>query len=96
MPWLSAVPSVLLQMMAGQEAAGALADLVFGAANPSGKLPLSFPTSVNDTWLSGPGGGPVNPAQYPGLPRDNGTWFEAAYSEGLFMGYRWYDAQVRV
>lgn len=86
MPWLGDVPSVLQQGLAGQEAGAALARLLFGAVSPSGKLPLSFPASEDDTWIQ-------DPAQYPGLPGADG-WQHAAYSEGLEMGYRWYDARA--
>ena len=40
---------------------------LFGLSNPSARLTISFPTSNNDTWLSPPGGGPVNPESYPGV-----------------------------
>jgi beta-glucosidase len=69
MPWVDAVPAVLLQLLPGQEAGNALANILFGAVNPSGKLPVSFPTSLNDTWLSTTPGGPWNPEQYPGTDR---------------------------
>jgi beta-glucosidase len=88
MPWKAAVPSILFQLMPGQEAGNALANALFGAVNPSGKLPVSFPGSMNDTWL----GNPVNPLQYPGTDRGKG-WLEADYTENLLIGYRWYDQQ---
>jgi hypothetical protein len=40
-----------------------LANIIFGDVNPSGKLPVSFPNNMSDTWL----GNPVNPQQYPGM-----------------------------
>lgn len=52
LPWASQVPSIVLQMMAGQEAGNALASVLFGEVNPSGRLPLSFPVSESDTWLN--------------------------------------------
>lgn len=87
MPWADAVPAILAQSIGGQEAGNALASVLFGKVNPSGKLPLSFPASETDTWL----GDPVNPNQYPGVK--DGDWLQADYTEGLLIGYRWYDAQ---
>lgn len=78
MPWADAAPSILFQLLPGQEAGNALANAVFGSVNPSGKLPLSFPASMNDTWL----GDPVNPAQYPGVVLPGTDYPSANYSEG--------------
>ena len=80
MPGIGAVPAVLEAWYPGQEDGHAVADVLTGTVNPSGKLPLSFPRSVQDTLA-------VNPAQYPGL---NG---EVSYSEGLDVGYRGYLAR---
>ncbi len=79
MPWIDNVAAVLEAWYPGEEDGHAVADVLFGAVNPSGKLPLSFPRSVEDTLAS-------NPEQYPGV---NGT---AHYSEGLEVGYRAYIA----
>ena len=81
MPWLDQVPAVLETWYPGEEDGNVVADLLFGYANPSGKLPLTFPKAENDTPAH-------TPEQYPGV---NGT---AVYSEGLQVGYRWYDAQA--
>jgi beta-glucosidase len=87
MPWAADVPAILYSLLPGQEAATALANILVGDVTPSGKLPVSFPGNMSDTWL----GNPVNPEQYPGTQRTN-SWIEADYSEGLFIGYRWYDS----
>ncbi|OLE22741.1 MAG: glycosyl hydrolase [Actinobacteria bacterium 13_1_20CM_3_71_11] len=80
MPWLSQVEAVLEAWYPGEEDGTIVADLLFGKANPSGKLPMSFPRNEGDT--------PANTAAtYPGV---NGT---VRYSEGLQVGYRWYDAR---
>jgi beta-glucosidase len=80
MPWLAQVPAVLEAWYPGEEDGNVVADLLFGAANPSGKLPMTFPKAESQT--------PANtPEQYPGV---GGT---ATYSEKLQVGYRWYDAQ---
>jgi beta-glucosidase len=85
MPWLAAVPAVVHQGLAGQEAGNALADILLGAENPGGKLTVSFPAADNATWLT-------SAAQYPGVYNASSTYWETSYSEGLLVGYRFYDA----
>lgn len=94
-PWIAdgTVKSAVFVGLAGQEAGNSLADVLIGAVNPSGRLTLTWPNSIYETWLSPPGGGGVNPAQYPGYDRGRG-FPEADFSEGLFVGYKWYDAQL--
>ena len=78
MPWLTKVQAVLEAWYPGEEDGNAVADVLFGRVNPSGKLPLTFPKRLEDL--------PANtPEQYPG---DNGV---AHYSEGVFVGYRHFD-----
>ena len=78
MPWLQQVKGVVEAWYPGQEMGNAIADVLFGAVNPSGKLPQTFPRSEADL--------PTNtPAQYPGVN------LHVSYSEGLDVGYRWYD-----
>jgi beta-glucosidase len=80
MPWLSQVSSVLEMWYPGEEDGNAAAALLFGDVNPSGKLPITFPASLSQL--------PTNSAsQWPGI---GGT---SVYSEGLLVGYRWYDAK---
>lgn len=86
MPWSASVPSLLFQLMPGQEAGHVLASALFGRVNPSGKLPLSFPLSDTSTWL-----GNVPNAQWPGIDVGKG-YRDVNYTEGLLVGYRWYDA----
>lgn len=63
-------------------AGNAIADILFGHVNPSGKLPLTFPNHDNETDFS--------PAQYPGLPNPR-VPFYAFYTERLLVGYRYYE-----
>jgi beta-glucosidase len=78
MPWVNQVPAILQAWYPGEEDGNAVADVLFGAFNPSAKLPVTFPRREADV--------PANTtAQYPGV---NGT---ANYSEGIFIGYRHYD-----
>ena len=56
----------------------------------SGKLPVSFPASMNDTWLSLPNpGGPINPQSFPGVVINDDSFPTAILAEGLLFGYRW-------
>ncbi len=79
MPWLSSVAGLLEAWYPGQQDGTAIAALLFGDANPSGHLPVTFPASLSQVPAS-------TAAQWPG---QNGT---VQYSEGLDVGYRWYDA----
>lgn len=76
MPWIDDVPAVLAAFFAGQGGAKAAVDLLFGLANPSGKLTVTFPKKLQDV----PG--------YLTYPGENGRH---VYSEGLHVGYRSYD-----
>lgn len=76
MPWVDRVAAVVEQWYNSQECGNALADVLFGDVNPSGKLPTTFPKRLQD-----------NPA-YINYPGENG---QVRYGEGLFVGYRYYD-----
>lgn len=76
--WDTTVPAVLQAWYGGQEQGNAIADVLFGDVNPSGKLPLTMPVDDAQTPVS-------SPARYPGI----GT--EVQYSEGIFVGYRGYE-----
>jgi beta-glucosidase len=75
MPWINQVHAVVDAWLPGQEGPRAIADVLFGKINPSGKLPVSFPKRLQD-----------NPAYmfFPGTR-------VAHYGEGIFVGYRYYD-----
>jgi beta-glucosidase len=79
MPWVADVPAVLQAWYLGQEAGNALADVLVGDVNPSGKLPITLPQRLED-----------NPAfiNYPG---ENGR---VLYGEGIYVGYRYYDKKA--
>ncbi|MGC2421376.1 MAG: glycoside hydrolase family 3 C-terminal domain-containing protein [Candidatus Acidiferrales bacterium] len=79
LPWVDAVPALLEAWYPGEEDGNAVAAVLFGDVNPSGKLPVTFPKSLADL--------PANtPEQYPGV---NNT---VHYTEGVFVGYRHFDA----
>lgn len=79
MPWIDRVPAVLQAWFSGSEAGHALADVLFGAVNPSGKLPFTFPVRAEDC-------GAYVLGEYPGGD-------SVAYNEGIFVGYRWYERE---
>ena len=78
MPWVDKVPAILQTWYLGSEAGNALADVVFGDVNPSGKLPFTFPKQLTDS-----------PAHQPGMTFPNRH--KVTYEEGIFVGYRWFD-----
>jgi beta-glucosidase len=79
-PWLSRVPAVVQAWYPGMEGGNALARVLFGDVNPSGKLPCTFPKRLEDSPAHALGA-------YPG---ENLT---VRYKEGLLVGYRWFDAK---
>jgi beta-glucosidase len=79
MPWVNQVSSILEAWYPGEEDGNVVASILFGLTNPSGKLPITFPKSVSDLPAH-------TAAQYPGINN------QVDYSEGLDMGYRYYDA----
>ncbi|HEX5202274.1 MAG TPA: glycoside hydrolase family 3 C-terminal domain-containing protein [Actinoplanes sp.] len=86
MPWIDAIPAVLETWNQGQEDGHAVADLLFGVVNPSGKLPTTYPKTQEDTLAAG------RPERYPGTDEGDG-YPVIRYSEGLQMGYRWFQSQ---
>ncbi len=80
MPWVDKVAGVLAAWYPGQEGGRAIADILFGAANPSGRLPVTFP--VDDAHSVRP--------RLPNLGADPAAAVSVDYSEGADVGYRWY------
>jgi beta-glucosidase len=76
--WIDGTAAVLEAWMMGQAGGGAIADVLYGKVNPSGKLAETFPLKLIDT-----------PA-YINYPGENGA---VRYGEGIFMGYRYYDTK---
>jgi beta-glucosidase len=77
MPWLDRIPAVIYAGYAGQEQGAAIADILFGDVNPSGKLPITFPQSEAQVLLDS--------------PWQHAAELTTRYSEGIFVGYRRYD-----
>lgn len=80
MPWIDSVPSIVQGWYLGSEMGHSLADVIFGDVNPSGKLPFTFPVTLEDS-----------PAHFNGkaYPTDGVN----EYEEGIYVGYRWFDAK---
>ena len=80
MPWLDQVPAILDTWYPGQTNGTALANVLFGKVNPSGHLPVTFPMKLADVPAA-------SPERFPGVDG------KVHYSEGILVGYRWYDAK---
>ncbi len=78
LPWADRVPAIVEAWLGGQAGGGAIADVLTGRVNPSGKLSETFPVRLEDV------------PSYPAFPAKNR---EANYSEGIFIGYRYYDVR---
>ena len=85
MPWIDKVPAVVQAWYLGSEAGNSIADVLSGVANPSGKLPFTFPVALEDCPAHSAG-------EYPGTKRNDGIW-DIEYKEGIFVGYRWYEKE---
>ncbi len=82
-PWLATTPAVVQAWYAGMEGGHAIAGVLFGDVNPSGKLPCTFPRRLVDSPAHASGAA----RQFPG---ENGT---VHYDEGVLIGYRWFDSK---
>ncbi|HUI60040.1 MAG TPA: glycoside hydrolase family 3 C-terminal domain-containing protein, partial [Steroidobacteraceae bacterium] len=84
MPWLSHVKAVLLMWYPGDEGGFATADVLLGRVDPGGRLPFTWPRRLQD-----------NVANDPAHPERSSAGVEGktSYSEGIFIGYRWFDQQ---
>jgi beta-glucosidase len=78
MPWVDSVKAILHSWYLGNEVGNAIADILYGTVNPSGKLPLSFPKSEEDI------------AAFPHFQSENGKIY---YHEDVFVGYRHHTAR---
>ena len=87
MPWVKEVPAIVQAWYLGSEAGNAIASVLLGDVNPSGKLPFTFPVSLQDV-------GAHQVGEYPGTPRNDGSnLVDEKYNESIFVGYRWADKQ---
>ena len=84
MPWVKDVPAIVQAWYGGSEAGNAIADVIFGKVNPSGKLPFTFPVALSDVGAHALG-------DYPGTRRADEDIWDETYNEGILVGYRWHD-----
>jgi beta-glucosidase len=82
MPWVNEVPSIVQGWFLGSEAGNALANVLSGKVNPSGKLPFSYPKKLDDN-----GAISFGPSSYPG------DGINEYYKEDILVGYRWFDTK---
>lgn len=80
MPWIKKVPAVLASWFGGSEAGNALASILLGKVNPSGKLPFTFPVKLSDNAAHALNAFPGNEET-------------VEYKEDIFVGYRWHDKE---
>ena len=86
MPFAKKVPAILQAWFLGSEAGNAIADVLFGDVNPSGKLPYTWYQRLDDC-------GAHALKAFPGTWRDNYKIIDEEYKEGIYVGYRWADKQ---
>ena len=86
LPWKEKVPAIVQGWFLGSETGEAIADVLFGDVNPSGKLPFTWYAKLDDC-------GAHALKTYPGTWRENGDIFDEEYKEDIYVGYRWTDKQ---
>lgn len=106
MPWIDKVAAVVEAWYPGIRASEAIANLLFGDVDPSGKLPITFPRNESDLPHPVHVAPPKQDADHPlpklagapgmiGMAMGIGPWFDVPYDEGLKVGYKWYDAEKK-
>ena len=84
MPWIDKVPAVVQAWFVGSESGEAIASVLMGDVNPSGKLPFTWYASLDQCGAHATG-------SYPGTWREDRQIIDEEYKEGIFVGYRWMD-----
>ena len=84
LPWIAKVPAIVQAWFIGSEAGEAIASVLTGETNPSGKLPFTWYASLDQCGAHATGA-------YPGTWRADHKIIDEKYKEGLFVGYRWTD-----
>ena len=92
MPWVNEVPAIVQGWFLGSEAGNAIAEVLVGDANPSGKLPMTFGVKLTDYAPHTLGEYPGNKKQLEASTNNNDT-IDVTYNEGIFVGYRWFDKE---
>ena len=92
MPWVNEVPAIVQGWFLGSEAGTALASVLVGDANPSGKLPFTFPAKLEDVGAHKLGEYPGNKEEL-AQSKHRGDTINEIYREDIFVGYRWADKE---
>lgn len=92
MPWVNEVPAIVQGWYLGSEIGNALASILVGDANPSGKLPMTFGVKLTDYAAHTLGEYPGNMEELAKSTKRSDT-IDVAYNEGIFVGYRWFDKE---
>ena len=92
MPWVNEVPAIVQGWFLGSEAGTALASVLVGDANPSGKLPFTFPVKLDDVGAHKLGEYPGNKEEL-AKSKHRGDTINETYHEDIFVGYRWADKE---
>ncbi|MBO5499815.1 MAG: glycoside hydrolase family 3 C-terminal domain-containing protein [Bacteroidales bacterium] len=86
MPWADIAGAIVQGWYGGTESGNALADVLTGKVNPSGRMPFTVPYKYED--------GPIKTErQYPGIKEEGDEYWQTHYDEGVYVGYRWYDTK---
>ncbi len=86
MPWADVADAIVQGWYGGTESGNALADVLTGKVNPSGRMPFTVPYKYED--------GPIKTErQYPGIKEESDEYWQTHYDEGVYVGYRWYDTK---
>ena len=88
MPWIDKVPAVVQAWFLGSETGTAIADVLLGRVNPSGHLPFTWYTNLNDCGAHATG-------SFPGIWRPDHQIIDEEYLEDIFVGYRWTDLKAK-
>lgn len=97
MPWIKEVPSVLQSWYLGSESGHAIAAILSGDINPSGKLPFTFPVKLEDNSAHALGEYPGNKEELAaGKGKELKDPINITYNEGIFVGYRWHDTKNKI
>jgi beta-glucosidase len=86
LPWADRVDAIVENWYGGQRMGSAIAHVLFGDVNPSGKLPITFAASEAQLYAR-------QKEQYPGVAPASGSHLDVHYDEDVFVGYRWFDNQ---
>lgn len=92
MPWVNEVPAIVQGWYLGSEAGSALASVLVGDVNPSGKLPFTFPVKLQDVGAHALGDFPGNKEEL-AQSTHRGDTINQVYHEDIFVGYRWADKE---